>query len=326
MFPIAATTRTKTQVQHISLLTFTHIQAFAVGLWFTLGFLSLCLLFASAARAQPVELVLEEGVSGYQGTRDNTIYEESTNTNGGGQNLFAGRTLGTLGALSRRALIAFDLSQIPPGSVILSASLQLTVSKTQPGLTTQSLHRLSKDWGEGTQDAPDPEGRGTTPVEGDATWVSNFHNISLWTSPGGDFVAGPTASTSVGAMGMTATWSGAQLAADIQQWVDGGADNFGWVLIGDEVTTQSAKAFHSSESTTATAGQRPRLTVIYEPPQLPTPTPMLPPTSTPSPTPEGPTSTPTPLVGDLNGDGKVDADDLFLFMQDWHHAAQMTAP
>jgi len=268
-------------------------------------------------RAQEIEIILEQGLNGYQGTADNTIYEESTNTNGGGQNIFAGKTQGLLGAMSRRALIRFDLAQVPSGSTINSVELRLTVARTQDTApSAQNLHRLTKDWGEGTADTPSNEGRGTAPVQGDATWVSNFHGISTWDSPGGDFVSGSSASTSVGPIGSTAVWSGSGLVSDAQGWVDEPASNFGWILIGDEVSTQSVRSFHSSEAT----GQRPRLVVNYTAPQQVTPTPTGTPTATPpppTPTPPGPTATPTPLVGDLNGDGTVDAHDLYLFMRGW---------
>jgi len=266
---------------------------------------------------QPVEVVFEDGVEGYTGTRDNTIYQEGTNTNGGGQYLFAGRTAGTLETESRRALLTFDVSLIPPGSSIDSVTLELRVSKTLETASTQTLHRLLKDWGEGIGDAPLEEGRGTVPAEGDATWVSNFHNLSLWDSPGGDFVATPSASTSVGLAGTTATWTGSGLVADVQAWVDGTAENFGWILIGNESALQTTKRFNSADNTTVSAGQRPRLTVSYLPPEeeTPTPTATLPPTATPTETPT-PTATPT-FTADLNGDGRVDADDLYIFILDW---------
>jgi len=209
-----------------------------------------------------VEVVLEQGVNGYSGTRDNTIYEENTNTNGGGSHLFAGNTRTSF---ARRALLAFDLSGIPQEVTILSASLQLTVSRTQPGSSEQTLHRLTKDWGEGAQVAPDPEGQGTAPAQGDATWVSNFHNLSNWSSPGadGDYVAVASATATAGALGSRTIWLHPQLAQNVQDWLDGVADNYGWIVIGDEVAAQTAKRYHSADSTTAVAGQRPRLVVRY---------------------------------------------------------------
>ena len=53
------------------------------------------------------------------------------------------------------------------------------------------------------------------------------------------------------------------MAADLQGWVNSAATNFGWILLGDEVTNPSARRFDSRES--APAGLRPALAVSYNP-------------------------------------------------------------
>jgi len=215
------------------------------------------------------EIVLQEDVGGYAGTRDTTIYEGfdtfddfEDNSNGGGQNLFAGST--NVG-YSRRALIEFDLSEIPAGSVILAASLELVVTKTVALSTTQSLHRLLMDWGEGTNDTPDPEGRGLDADPGDATWVSDFHTVSVWTNPGaeGDYEPTASASATVDNVASHPVWEGPGLARDVQDWLTGDAPNHGWILIGDETTNRTAKEYSSSEDSTVPLPQGPRLTVRY---------------------------------------------------------------
>lgn len=219
------------------------------------------LLAGSGAFAQaPVQIVLEEGVNSYAGTRDATLYEESTNSNGGGEFLFAGNT-NALNA--RRSLIAFDLSSIPSGSLILAVSLELTISMTSSLATVQQLHRLDADWGEGSQDAISTESTGTASASGDATWVSRFVSSATWTSPGGDYQATASASASPNAIGSTPLWTSAQMAADVQDWLDAPASNWGWILIGDESTFKTTKRYFSSDST-APAGQKPRLTVRYQ--------------------------------------------------------------
>ena len=217
----------------------------------------------------PETLVLENGVGGYQGTRDTTIYQENTNTNGGGQHIFSGRTAGNQSTLARRALIAFNLSSIPPGSTVLEASLQLTVSKTQAGSQQHALRRLTADWGEGDRDAGAEEGRGVAPAQGDATWASNFHSISLWSTAGGDFLTTTSTNATVGAVESATVWMSAATKADVQAWVDNPAKNYGWILLGNEGAALTAKRFYSSEHPTAAPGQRPRLTISYEPPPSP---------------------------------------------------------
>jgi hypothetical protein len=68
---------------------------------------------------------------------DNTIYQDNTsNSNGAGQNLFAGNTGPTSGNSPRRALLKFDLSTIPAGSSVTAAALLLFANKTVAGNET----------------------------------------------------------------------------------------------------------------------------------------------------------------------------------------------
>ena len=52
--------------------------------------------------------------------------------------------------------------------------------------------------------------------------------------------------------------------ADVKAWVDAPAGNFGWIMIGDEVTIQNAKRFSSRQSSVPSV--RPSLTIDYTPP------------------------------------------------------------
>lgn len=217
---------------------------------------------SNGAQEDAVEVVLEQGRNDYTGTRDTTIYQEGDKSNGGGQFIFAGLT-NQFNA--RRALIAFDLSEIPDGATVVSARLELTVSKTQADASRQRLHRLLADWGEGEQDAAGGEGGGTQAAEGDATWDANRLGESTWDSAGGDFLDTPSAEADVAEAGSTAVWESDPLTADVQGWLDGEFDNFGWILIGDEDTRQTAKRFHASENDQAEAGEHPRLIVRYQP-------------------------------------------------------------
>lgn len=120
------------------------------------------------------------------------------------------------------------------------------------------------DWGEGEQDAPAEEGGGTEAAEGDATWEANALGDSEWETPGGDFAEEPSAEADVGGTGSTVVWEDEGLVADVQSWVDGDAENLGWILLGDESATQTAKRFLSSDNEEADGGQRPRLVIIYQ--------------------------------------------------------------
>ena len=66
-------------------------------------------------------------------------------------NFWAGRTGQSTGADIRRGIIAFDLSSIPTGSVVTSATLTLYLDKdstTTP--RNETIHKCLANWGEGT--------------------------------------------------------------------------------------------------------------------------------------------------------------------------------
>ena len=190
--------------------------------------------------------------------RDNTLYQSEAGniSNGQGQHLFAGTT--QKGEL-RRAVIAFDLSSIPPWADVVSATLALTMSKSIAGDLPVTLHTLTRDWGEGESDALADEGAGAAAAPGDATWLFNRYDTDRWAAPGGDFDPTPLATTTVGGSGRYA-WTSADLLASVSAWVADPAGNFGWLVMGDEATTPSAKRFDSRENDPA---NRPSLTVTY---------------------------------------------------------------
>ncbi|MDZ4805125.1 MAG: FlgD immunoglobulin-like domain containing protein, partial [Candidatus Eisenbacteria bacterium] len=60
------------------------------------------------------------------------------------------------------------------------------------------------------------------------------------------------------------TWpSTPELVADVQHWLDHPADNHGWIVIGNEATSATAKRFGSRHTFPLTA--RPWLTLTYTP-------------------------------------------------------------
>ncbi len=194
--------------------------------------------------------------------RDNTLYESTTGSlsNGAGIHLFFGKT--NNGGL-RRALLHFDLSTLPTGAVISSATLNFQVNKVKSGSgpDTANIHLVNSNWGEGTSNAgTSNDGNGTNAATGDATWVHTFFNTSNWSTAGGDFAGRPSATTVVSTTGAY-TFSSSQLALDVQGWANGTVSNNGWVILGNESTNGSAKRMVSKENATST--QRPILTVTY---------------------------------------------------------------
>ncbi len=199
-------------------------------------------------------------------SKDNSLFEDSAGalSSGAGEFLYAGQTIS---AGSRRALIAFDASEIPTGSTITEATLRLTVSKAARNTTDTApfaLHRLTSDWGEGTSDAGNPGGRGAPATTGDATWLHTLFSSDTWSTPGGDFVSTASATADVGGDGTMAAWSSAGMAADVQAWVSDPSSNFGWIIIGDETINPTGRRFNSRDNFGSLL-VRPSLEVVYEP-------------------------------------------------------------
>lgn len=194
--------------------------------------------------------------------KDNTLYQSAGGTlsNGKGDGLFTGKTNSNL---IRRALLQFDVAgNLPANATITDVTLTLVVNKTPPGAaaTNQSLHTLAEAWGEGASNAGGQEGGGTTAQTGDATWLHTFYNTATWSVAGGDFTTQSSASTAVSGNG-TYTWSTAQMAADVQSWLTNASANHGWIVIGTETTTKTARRIVSRESTSAAS--RPKLSITY---------------------------------------------------------------
>jgi hypothetical protein len=123
---------------------------------------------------------------------------------------------------------------------------------------------VQNDWGEGSSNADGQEGAGALAMVGDATWLHTFFSSSSWAQPGGDFDDVPLATTLVGGNGRY-QWQSTELTDSVLSWHTNPLDNFGWMLIGDEVTLGSAKRFDSREN--ADAASQPALTIIYTVPE-----------------------------------------------------------
>jgi hypothetical protein len=177
--------------------------------------------------------------------KDNTLYSESDSSNGKGNYLFTGLT--AVGN-ERRALLQFDLSNIQPADSVVSASLELYLSKTTSGDYSVGLYKIKRSWGEGISDAKFEEGGGATPKPGDATWNYAFYDTSRWNSTGGDHEEIASASSIVGAVIGTCTWTGDKLTSDVRGWINKPDSNFGWMLIIAEQESPNSKRFNSSEN------------------------------------------------------------------------------
>jgi hypothetical protein len=217
----------------------------------TLLFIGTALLSA-AVLADTVNLPAE---------KDNTLYEEGDLSNGAGDHLFTGTTNTPS---IRRTVIRFDIDgAIPAGATIDSVQLTLNVSRNNNSTPEDTgLHLLNSDWGESGSNASGNEGGGAAAEIGDATWQHTFYDNSFWSTPGGDFAAGASASIPVtdNTAGEHVWGSTAGMVADVQQWLDQPASNFGWIIIGNESRSATSKRFDSRE---ILDGKAPGLEVMF---------------------------------------------------------------
>jgi hypothetical protein len=232
-------------------------------LWFLRLLYLWAILLVLANHGSAATLVLEQGLNGYAGTRDATLFEVPVNNSAGGfPNIFSSVTKEHL----RRSLIKFDIpTTFPIGTTISSVDLTLHVDHSQPGTVLHRLHRVTRNWNEGNNPLTDPNtiGEGAPAQTGDATWNYAAYPTIAWTMAGGDFSATVSASAIVGIGGTSVIFSGSQLTVDVVAWRASPASNFGWILIGDESQLKNARRYYSSEGT---SGFRPRLTITYTAP------------------------------------------------------------
>lgn len=135
---------------------------------------------------------------------------------------------------NQRAFVRFDISTIPAGSTVRSATQTLCTGWVSPG-RVYDLHRVTASWAELT-----------------VTWNNQPAVAAAATTT-------LTVPSTTGCVTLTVT-------SDVQAWVNGTASNFGWRLK-DQVegnTPGRGTGFRSKEYTTA--ADRPQLEVTYLPP------------------------------------------------------------
>lgn len=179
------------------------------------------------------------------------ILEDTTIVNGADQNNNFGASVvfraGKDTAAIARALLQADISSIPMGAVITSATVSLYCESEASGVDQGiGIHRCLTQWWEGIRN-------GTVPgTSHGANWKYRDGNSVLllsWGANGGqsgvDYSAVATHTRLVTGSGARFEWD---VTADVQLWADGAAYNFGWVMIAsDEVTANTQKVFTSTD-------------------------------------------------------------------------------
>lgn len=254
-----------------------------------------------------------------QASRDATLFLSETGAfaDGKGADLYLGATLA---GDSRRTLVQFDLAgQLPAGTTIAAATLEIAVNKARPSVATFSLHRVTRAWAEGP--SAGTGGQGVESTDGDVTWIHSSKPGSLWTTPGGDYATTQSATLDYAGLAPYSI-TGPQLVDDVRDWLSGAVENHGWLLrAANEEIGGTAIRLDSREATT---GQRPNLSITYNVDEVPFEVTLdfaattglcPPPTPSPSPTPsptasETPTPSPSPTAdpdADADNDGFTDS-------------------
>lgn len=165
------------------------------------------------------------------------------------------------GSPERRIVLRFDVSSIPPGTVVKSATLRL-YSRTVTAPTTQAktirAYYVMQPWTEGTL-------TGTGTADG-ATWTTRDGSIN-WSASGGyaywSTVLGSAREEATGLSplpaGFRQGWVAFDLTGMTQAWVDKQYANYG-ILLRSESSSDIIE-FDSRESTSGTA---PQLVVVHQ--------------------------------------------------------------
>jgi len=177
---------------------------------------------------------------------DNTIFKGLELSNGIGEYFFAGTTKDDV---TKRALVMFDLvDAVPDGSTVDSAILVLIPTKVKPGSTSINLHMLTTEWGEGTSKAVEGDGKGAPATANDATWEFAKFNSVPWIKTGGDYALEASATSTV-STGSDAEFRSIGITVNVNFWLQNPSENFGWILIGDEISTSTSAKFGSRDNT-----------------------------------------------------------------------------
>jgi uncharacterized repeat protein (TIGR01451 family) len=177
-------------------------------------------------------------------TGDVPIYQPNPTTN------YASQTYLWTGGLNylENSLMQFDLSTVPVGATIDSASLRLNKIGQYGTMGSVSAHRITAPW-----------------LESQATW-NNRLTGTPWSTSGGSYNSTAEASLVMGANGVY-NWSLTTLA---QGWLNGSMANNGVLIRQVNQAVEGGSQFDSREATTV--ANRPRLNVDYTIPATPSTT------------------------------------------------------
>jgi len=228
--------------------------------------------FRSASNLTLAEttVALQQGLNGYTGGHDTTIYQYNPDNS---ENYRWQAQLKVGYKQQYASILRFDLSSIPPNATITQATLQLFAEGWSGSAVSLGAYLIT---------------RSTTVHQ--ATWNSAQTGYP-WAAPGANHVpsdrlSSPHSSVTVSSIG---GWSSLDLTQAVQDWISTNRPNNGILLR----ATLGTSSVHFSSAQCPAIGNRPRLVVTYQ--SGTSPEPEL--SSSPTPT-STRTNTPTPTQGD----------------------------
>jgi hypothetical protein len=194
--------------------------------------------------AEPTQIAFQDGLFpyvSYAGTTDTKIASGKATTNYG-----TATTFDVDGDPDIAALLRWDVSAIPTGSIIVSAAIDLYVTNSTK--QNYEVYALQRAWDELS-----------------ATW-QRFVSNSSWSGAGatgsadhGSAVLGQLGPGGTGIQRITLNAAG---IAAVQAWINDPNSNFGIIL--QDYAASDGMDFYSSEY--STAARRPKLVINYETP------------------------------------------------------------
>ena len=184
------------------------------------------------------EKTLQDGLAGYGGTRDNYMQSVTPDANFGTYERMRVTGYADLGDI-QRGLVRFDLSSIPMGTPITSATLWLysyDPAQTFGSSGFYGAYRLTRDWSETA-----------------STWNSP------WTTAGGDFEATPDGTAPKQPASAVPCWYSFDVTTRVQQWINDPSGNYGWLIKCLDEYSHNQDKFYQSD--TADAAHRPKLVI-----------------------------------------------------------------
>ncbi len=211
------------------------------------------IFFLASASAET--LILQDGLNGYAGTKDNGMDKSAPLCNKGN---YIGFGIG--GTDQSSMLLSFDLSQIPAGSTITSATLFIySLEDNRPQGALSYAYELKKDWEEGTNAA----GCGNPLSQMPSNWTQASSSVN-WQQ------GGATGTEDIYPTGIPSSeegigWIEWDFTSLVDSWVNDSAShpNYGAVLHGTSLDTWNGVKVYSRNYAIDTS-LRPKITIIYD--------------------------------------------------------------